>query len=382
MVVTPLRAQTADARLRAQRDELERIRRERAALEQRMANLKGSVHELSEEVANLDRQRHATEEVLRTLDRQLAAITADVAETTNRMAVAEGDLTYRRTTLQKRVVDIYKRGPLYSSEALLTAHTFGELVARYKYLHEIAIYDRAIVRRVEALRDAIARQRAELIKLRDAVEENRSDKLREEERLALLTRMRSSSLQQAQRSTRQIEDRLARIRSSESRLSGVIASLDAERRRTEGTRPNASRAPSALRTTDLGRLDWPVDGAFLFRFGRVINPNNTTTRWNGVGISAPVGSPVKSVAQGTVVSAAPLGTYGLTVILDHGGGYFSIYGSLNTAVVRKGTVLRKGDVVGTVGISDPDLAPHLHFEIRTPPDGRAVDPEMWLRGAR
>jgi len=382
ILVTPLGAQSADARLRAQRDELERIRHERAALEQRMANLRGSVHELSEEVANLDRQRRATEEVLRTLDRQLAAITADVAETTNRMALAEGDLTYRRTTLQKRVVDIYKRGPLYSTEALFTAHSFGELVARYKYLHEIAAYDRAVMRRVEALRDAIARQRTELIKLRDAVEENRSDKQREEERLALLTRMRSTSLQQAQRSTKQVEDRLSRIRASESRLSGVIASLDAERRRAEGARPNASRAPSTLRTTDLGRLDWPVDGAFLFRFGRVINPNNTTTRWNGVGISAPVGTAVRSVAPGTVVSAAPLGTYGLTVILDHGGGYFSIYASLNTAAVRKGAVVRKGDVIGTVGVSDPDLAPHLHFEIRTPPDGRAVDPETWLRGAR
>jgi septal ring factor EnvC (AmiA/AmiB activator) len=89
---------------------------------------------------------------------------------------------------------------------------------------------------------------------------------------------------------------------------------------------------------------------------------------------------VKSVAAGTVVSAAPLGTYGLTVILDHGGGYFSIYGSLNTAAVKKGAVVKKGDVLGTVGTSDPDLAPHLHFEIRTPPDGRAVDPESWLRG--
>ena len=125
-----------------------------------------------------------------------------------------------------------------------------------------------------------------------------------------------------------------------------------------------------------------MDGTFLFRFGRVINPNNTTTRWNGVGIAAPTGTPVKSVAAGTVQRAEPLGTYGLTVILDHGGGYFSIYASLNATSVKKGTVVRKGDVIGTVGVSDPDLKPHLHFEIRTPPDGKAVDPESWLRGTR
>lgn len=334
---------------------------------------------MREEMVNLASQREATEKVLKVLDRQLLAITNDIADMTNRMAMAEGDLEYRKTALQKRLVDIYKRGPQYSVEALLTAHSFGELVARYKYLHEIATQDRNLVKKVEILRDDIARQRGDLLKLRDAVEENRDEKQREEERLASLTHQRASSIQEAQRTTRQLQDRLSRIRESESRLTGVIASVDAERRRTESARPNAVRALSTLRTTE-GKLDWPVDGAFLFRFGRVINPNNTTTRWNGVGISAPTGTAVKSVAAGTVVSAASLGTYGLTVILDHGGGYFSIYGSLNTAAVKKGAVVKKGDVLGTVGTSDPDLAPHLHFEIRTPPDGRAVDPESWLRG--
>jgi septal ring factor EnvC (AmiA/AmiB activator) len=376
-----LPAQTAEARIRAQREELDRIRRERAELERRMANIQGDVHDLREEVANLDRQKAQTELVLETLDRQLASISGDVAETTDRMTSAETELELRKTTLQKRLVDIYKRGPLYSAEALLTARSFGELVARYKYLHEIALHDRALVDRVEMLRNDIGRQRNELMKLRDAVEENRGDKKREEERLAFLTRERSTSLQQAQRTTAQIQQRLAAIRQSEGRLGNVIASIEAERRRAEA-RPNATRATatSTLRTADLGHLDWPVDGTLLYRFGRVINPNNTTTRWNGMGIAAPLGASVRSVAPGTVVSVGPLGTYGLTVIVQHGGGDYSIYASLNSASVRTGAPVKKGDVVGTVGISDPDLKPHLHFEIR--PQGRAVDPESWLRGAR
>ena len=345
-----------------------------------MANLQGNVHDLSEEVANLDRQRIATELVLKTLDLQLAAITNDVAETTNRMAMAEGDLTFRRGALQRRLVDIYKRGPLYSAEALLTARSFGELIARYKYLHELAVHDRSLVRRVEALRDDIARQRGELLKLRDAVEENRSDKQREEERLAILSHMRSSSLQQAQKSTKQIQDRLAAIRQSEARLGNVIATVESERRRTETSRPTAPRTASTLRTSDLGKLDWPVDGTVLYRFGRVINPNNTTTRWNGIGIAAATGTVVRAVAPGNVVSVGQLGTYGLTVIVQHGAGDYSVYASLNNASVRTGGSIRKGDAIGTVGTSDPDLRPHLHFEIR--PQGRAVDPESWLRGAR
>ena len=375
-------AQVADARIRAQREELERIRRERSALEERMANIKGDVHDYEEELKNLDRRRATTEQVLATLDRQLAAISGDVFKTSSQLAGAETELQRRKSTLQRRLVDIYKRGPLYSAEALLTARSFGELIARYKYLHEIAVHDRLLVRKVEMLRNDIGRQRTELVKLRDAVEENRGDKQREEERLESLKRERESSLRQAKRTTQQIEQRLAAIRQSESRLGNVIATIETARLRV-AARPNAPRAAAAtstLRTSDLGRLDWPVDGTVLYRFGRVINPNNTTTRWNGIGIAAATGTPVRAVAPGTVVSVGTLGTYGTTVIVQHGGGDYSVYASLNSASVRSGVAVRKGDTVGTVGVSDPDLRPHLHFEMR--PQGRAVDPESWLRGVR
>lgn len=345
-----------------------------------MANLQGNVHDLAEELVNLDRQRTATERMLAALDRQMTSINGVVQETTDRMTSAESELSQRRTTLQRRLVEIYKRGPLYPAEAMLTARSFGELVARYKYLHEIAVHDRSLVKRLETLRDDIGRQRTELVKLRDAVAENRGDKLREEERLASLERVRSTSLRQAKRSSQQIQDRLAQIRASEARLGSVLATIEAQRVRTVAARPNAPRATSTLKIGDAGRLDWPVNGTLLYRFGRVINPNNTTTRWNGMGIAAAIGTPVKAVAPGQVVSVGQLGTYGLTVIIQHGEGDYSIYASLQGAALRAGAGVKKGDVVGTVGISDPELSPHLHFEMR--PKGRAVDPEHWLRGAR
>jgi len=81
------------------------------------------------------------------------------------------------------------------------------------------------------------------------------------------------------------------------------------------------------------------------------------------------------------VSVGQLGTYGLTVIIDHGGGDYSIYGSLARADVRPQQSVAKGEAVGTVGISDPDIPPHLHFEIRHGTDGRpvAIDPGRWLK---
>jgi septal ring factor EnvC (AmiA/AmiB activator) len=90
---------------------------------------------------------------------------------------------------------------------------------------------------------------------------------------------------------------------------------------------------------------------------------------------------VKAISNGEVALAEASGTYGLTVILAHGGGAYSIYSSLGSVAVRKGAKITKGDVIGTVGQADPDLPPRLHFEMR-PKDGVAVDPLEWLRRQR
>jgi septal ring factor EnvC (AmiA/AmiB activator) len=299
----------------------------------------------------------------------------DVA--TANLVRAEDELVVKRAVLRQRLSDIYKRGPLYSLEVLLSAQSFGELVARYKYLHLLAVRDRALVNRVEELATQIGRQRGLMVRLQNDLVLNRTEKAEEERRLRALEAQRSASLAQAQRSARQTGARLSQIARAEAKLTSVIAELEAARRRAEAARPNAPRSSSTLTTRDLGKLNWPVEGAVLYRFGRVVNPNNTTTRWNGMGIAADQGTPVRSIASGQVVASAPIGTYGLTVIIQHGGGDYSVYGSLATVSVQKGAVVGKGAVIGTVGTADPDLPAHLHFEIR--PGGRAVDPLEWLR---
>ncbi|HKO17211.1 MAG TPA: peptidoglycan DD-metalloendopeptidase family protein [Gemmatimonadaceae bacterium] len=373
-------AQQTEAKLRQQRAELDRIRAERAALERRMLELQGTVHDLSEEVANLNARREATERLVATLDRQLAAINGDVVQATRNMARAEDELDAQRATLRRRLVDIYKRGPMYTTEALLSAQSFGELVARYKYLHLLALHDRALVRHVQDLRDQVAREHTRLIALQDALKENRNDKRVEEENLRYLERERAASLASAQRSARTAEVKLERLRRTEGQITSTIAAFEAARRRAESARPSSARRGSSISTSDYGRLDWPVEGPLVYTYGKAQTATNTTIRWNGVGIRASVGTPVRAIAAGRVVSVGQLGTYGLTVIIEHGGGDYSIYGSLGRASVEMQQSVAKGEIIGTVGISDPDLPPHLHFEIRH--GGPAVDPADWLRGAR
>jgi murein hydrolase activator len=392
-------------RIAAQRAELDRIRRERADLQRKMTELQGTVHELSEEKRNLAAQADATARAVRTLDTQLESIEDEVVEATTSLATAEDELTTKRAVLQRRLVDVYKRGPLYNLEVLLSAESFGGLVARYKILHALTVRDRTLVSSVERLRDEIAKQRGMMVRLQEDIERSKQEKAQEEDRLRSLEAQRGRSITVAVQQTRVARSRLAEIERSEGRVRGVIASLEDVRRRAEaaaaaaanaaaaapsrtatGTRAATAVRPrvtapaaSSIRTSDFGRLDWPVDGTILYRFGRTVTPENTTLRWNGIGIQTASGTPVKSIAAGEVVVSENIGTYGLTVIVQHGAGDYSVYGSLSAANVAKGARVTKGQAIGSVGTADPEMPPHLHFEIRRS-RGAAVDPLDWLRG--
>jgi septal ring factor EnvC (AmiA/AmiB activator) len=370
----------AQDKIRQRRAELDAIRAERAELERQMRTLQTTVHDLSAEVTNLDKRADATARLVRTLDRQLAATNEEVSQASLNVRRAELELGAKRNVLRERLVGIYKRGPMFTAEAMLSATSFGELVARYKYLHLLALRDRALVHRVEALRSQITNERDRLLILQRNMQESREDKATEEARLRALEQQQRQQLSRTRVRAQVTGTKLARLRQSESQLSGAIAELEAERRRTEAARPAAApRVGSSIRTTDYGSLEWPVTGPLVYSFGLERLDNNTTIRRNGIGIRAASGVVVRNVAAGKVAKVGALGTYGMTVIVEHGGGDYTIYGSLAKADVREGQSVTKGQTLGSVGASDPDLPPHLHFEIRHGRTGAAIDPVTWLR---
>jgi murein hydrolase activator len=371
-------AQSTDVRLQNNKQELERIRRERESLQERMNKLQSTAHSINDELQNINRQHDVTKKAVSSLDQQLGLITNQVKGTSESLVRAEDEAATKRAILNHRLTEIYKRGPLFDFQALLSADSFGELIARYKYLHEIALHDRALVRRMDELRGTIRIRRRELVNLQGDVQQNRQEKAQEDARLQALEQQRQQSLKRVQADSKKTQQRLAQVKRSESKLNNIIESIEAERRRGSSRVSAVARGASSIRTSDYGKLDWPVDGNIVYNFGRVVRPDNTTLRWNGIGIAAAPGTSVRAVAAGDVVLAGSLGTYGQTVILEHGGGDYSVYGSLSRITVAKGAHISKGQVVGEVGTSDPDLPPHLHFEIRH--GGPAVDPATWLRG--
>ena len=366
----------AEQRIKDEKARLEALKSEREELQRRRTSLQNTVHDLSEEVETLDREADVTARVMHSLDAQLDAISSEVGTTTADLVRAQDEITVKQATLRRRLVDIFKRGPLFDFQVLLSARSFGELLARYKYLHLLAVRDRTLVHRVEDLRNQINHQRANLVRFQENIKLNLDEKAQEEDRLRTLRLEQSRSLAHAKRRAQDTDERLQAISRDETRLSSVIANLESARLRAERSSPGASRSASTISRGN-GSMDWPVQGSILYNFGRVVNPNNTTVRWNGIGIKAAAGTEVHAVAAGKVLVANLFGTYGLTVIVQHPGGDYSVYGSLSKITTEKGAVVTKGQVIGYVGTSDPDLPAHLHFELR--PQGHAVDPIDFLR---
>jgi len=218
------------------------------------------------------------------------------------------------------------------------------------------------------------------------------DRKQEEERLRELEQEQASNLRVVQQQARRAENRIESLKKTEIEMASVLAAMEAARKKAEAEAAEAARrraastkrsasapapviaAPrSAITTSDYGKLDWPVEGTLVYTFGK--------DHWKGIGIGAPAGTPVKVVADGKVAYIRAIGTYGLSIFIDHGAGNYTIYGSLKVASVKEGQTVAKGDVIGETGVSDPDLPAHLHFEVRT--GGRdAVDPMKWLRSRR
>src|SRR5512134_2703797 len=343
----PARAQQD---LEASRKRLEEIRKERDRLQQQQQRLQGQVHDVNDELQNLERQRESTQRIVNEIERQIGGLATQLDRSSAELILAEDNLAERRAVLERRLVDIYKRGAIYTFQALLAAESFGDLLRRYKYLYLTSRQDRALVSDVEKMRNRVVHRRNDLLNVRQQLDRSREEREAEYSKYSELARARARRLAQLQRSARSTELRLAELKKDESRLNGLLASLERARRdeASRGLR-GATPLPGSITTASLGRLDWPVQGAIVYRFGRDTLPSGGIIRWNGIGIAAEPGTPIKAVESGKVRLVGQFGTYGLTVVLEHGNGYYSVYSHLQSAAVKLGASVARGQTIGTVG---------------------------------
>jgi murein DD-endopeptidase MepM/ murein hydrolase activator NlpD len=126
-----------------------------------------------------------------------------------------------------------------------------------------------------------------------------------------------------------------------------------------------------------GRLPRPVDGNVTREFGRFKHPEYGTVTFNtGIDISTRTGEPVRAVARGRVEYAGDLPGYGNCIILNHGGGYYTLYAHASAVFVSQAAQVEKGRVIAEAGSAASGAGGTIHFEIRKAK--KALDPGDWL----
>ena len=351
--------------------ELDRLRRDLAEKRNEAANLAGREQDLLSEIQRINEEMEVNRELLEKLGEKKAVLLTDLEDTARELNAAERRLSTAEKMLNKRLRAIYKFGRVEAMEVILLSRTFADLAKRVYYLSMIADHDLELIgvfeERVETRR--VLLEHIELKKMRieeveaEVAQESRNLQLKKEERDALVARLKEKRYY--------YENLAERLAEASRNLEKLLDDLEVKQEETryEGT-PFEGR---------LGRLMWPCDGTVVGEFGVETHPRfGTIIRNNGIDIKALPGTKIRAVARGDVSFAGSLSGFGNCVVISHGGGFYTLYGHLESILVSQGYPVREGDAIGTVGETSTPEGPVLHFEIR---QGRQpLDPaELLLR---
>lgn len=337
---------------------LDEIERKLGHVREEIEGRESKAEPLQDQVDSLNSRMIALRDQLADLDARLA-----IVETQVRSAQARIDDTQRKIDRIKdeavaQAVSLYKAGSSETIDALLNARSIAELDARVEMLGVAAEKSTGALIQYGRLRVLIEAQNRELFEKKAELEAIKKEKGKTYATLRKMYAEHKAKLDE-------LERQLGHLHEHEGSLEAAALRL------TQDLRANqASAAAAALGESATGFM-WPLNGAITSYYG---------PRWGsmhtGIDIDGTTGTPVVASKAGTVSMASSYSGYGNAVIVDHGGGYQTLYAHLSSFAVSSGQSVSQGQVVGYVGCTGSCTGDHLHFEVRV--NGSPQDPLNYL----
>ena len=377
---------------RARLAELEELRQEAydAVLEQQIL-IEGVRYEMEvilQEMYELDLQLM---EVMINLEASELAL----LETEVRIADAEVDLElayYDRDrqyeALRSRLRVMHESGPVSWLDVLIQSESITDFLLRFEYLRAISQFDQEIFVRLDAAYDRVEHNMLVL---------NRSSVV-----IMDLTRQHEAQEAELDRVLAERADWFAELAANEHTLQLLIEILEEEyyaldyefgivhtrfiaeeeeaarirRAEEDAARRQQAQAREAARQAELnavlnfdGRFAWPLPArrpsSISSGFGSRTNPvTGRTENHAGIDVPAPAGSRINAAADGIVRFAGWSGGWGNMIIIDHGGGYSTVYAHNSRNRVSQGQQVTRGQHIADVGTTGQSTGNHLHFEVR------------------
>jgi septal ring factor EnvC (AmiA/AmiB activator) len=371
------------------RDELKGVKQEIKAKKQLLTKTRKVEAVVSTELQEINRNLVQKEADLGRLDRDLKGVESSLDRTGREIVRVTDEANRKKQEIEHRLASLYKAGELGAVRMFFSAESFPQMAENIRYMRSIldndkkifAEYDQKIVElrklKADLERDAAAKSRikAGIAVKKLEIEEEKSKKA------AYLIKVRQDRASY-EKSLKELQANAARLQAMMERLEALSRRKLSSRHEKPGSKlkPLAELPPVPDRgfASQKGRMSLPVRGEIVETYGKHKHPDfNSYTFSKGLSISAAAGNDIKSIYEGSVIFADYFKGYGNMVIIDHGGGYFSLYAHASKILKKVGADVARNETVATVGDSDSSRGSLLYFEIRH--QGKPVDPAEWVR---
>jgi len=360
----------ADRRLEQNAEQLEKLRSRIQAVEKTLEQDRSRRDALGGQIQDAERRYVELGATLGGLRDKIAEQSARRRRTEQQRREAEATLTRQKQSLAAQLRASYMIGQRGQAKlALNQDHTqrLARVTTYYDYLN------RARARRIEKILDQVQALAALSAKLKQETAELDVTRSRHEGTLAALEALRSERAGMLGALHERItgeEEELHQLQADEKQLSRLLREL----RKTLPDLPAnlGAKAFGKLK----GKLPWPLRGRLLANYGQP--KSGGRLRWNGLWIAAAEGAAVKAVAPGRVAYVGWMHRYGLIAVLEHEGGYYTLYGHNQSVAVDVGDWVQPGDVISSVGNTGGHEKNGLYFELRKGTE--PFNPRPWLKG--
>lgn len=340
--------------------EMEDINKEVKKLQSEQNRKSSQQKDLNGQIKNKQNDVVALEDEISVLDQQIEAANQNIETLSGEIQQKETALNQRADYLNSRLYQVYVEGEISIWDVLFSSSSLTDFLTRYDLMSKVVDQDVELLTGLKVDRVLLDEDKYALEEAKTNLE---ADKKVREEKAQVLKKEQG-----------ELESKSAQLTTD---LKALDAALDEQEALTKELEKfvKAIQDKYKAKYKGSGTMGWPLASytRITSPYGYRIHPILKTKKFHsGVDIAAPKETSILAADNGTIIMATTYGSFGKTVIIDHGGGISTQYAHMNSIAVSVGDVVAKGQRIGGVGTTGLSTGNHLHFMIMV--DGKTIDP--------
>jgi septal ring factor EnvC (AmiA/AmiB activator) len=369
-----------DKQLQEQDNTINALKNEIAKTRQDIQKQQNKERDKAKRISSLEREMSLTSQLINKLNRVERYTKSQIIKLEQFISENERLLETYLSRYEKRALEIYKKGSPSLLVKLLSSASWRQAVYRARYMKLVSNIEKAMQDSIQLLLVDISNQKSDLNYVLRKNINTKNDKAKQQALLSKNKKITQNELKNIQKNKNELEKYLAEKKEGLKQLEAVRQKIlnDKNKSLREKRIREQQRYLNTKQFAELkGHLLWPIEGKIVTKFGSQRNAVlKTTTENPGIDIEGTPRSPVRAVLNGIVTTITFIRGYGTTIIIDHGGGYYTVYTHVTDLQIHEDGEVKSRDIIAYTGDADAINGSKLHFEIWG--NQKKLNPEHWL----